>query len=147
MDSEPFKSLQFHLDAPGKGSLFKLSRWARILGVINVILGGFNGTFAIPLLFGGEGMGAIAFPSLFIAGILIYMGLQLTSASSNLQFAVINESDRGFSDALEKIQKFFFLSATLYLIGIIFLLMMVFGMVSGSAFPELSPEDPSVISI
>ena len=147
MDSEPFKSLQFHLDTPGKGSLFKLSRWARILGVINVILGGFNGTFAIPLLFAGEGMGAIAVPSLIMAGILIYMGLQLTSASSNLQFAVINESDRGFSDALEKIQKFFFLSATLCLIGIIFLLMMVFGMVSGSAFPELSPEDPSVISI
>lgn len=142
-----FKSLQFHLDDSGKETLFNLSRWSKILGIINIVLGSFNGLFAIPLIFGNQGAGSIIIPSLIMAGILIYMGLQLTGASSHLRFAFIHESDQGFSDALKKIQKFFFLSATLYLVGIILLFMMVYGMVAGLGFPEVSPEDSSVISI
>ena len=51
MVPEPFTSLQYHLDKPGQEGLFKLAQWARILGYINVTLGGFNGIIAIPLLF------------------------------------------------------------------------------------------------
>ncbi|HIC36827.1 MAG TPA: hypothetical protein EYM47_02830 [Candidatus Marinimicrobia bacterium] len=148
MSTDPFTSLQFHLDSTGRESLTKLSRWAKILGTINVVLGGFNGAFAIPLLFGERGLTVLAIPSMFFAGILIYMGLQLTGASSNLRFALMNESDKGFADAIEKIQKFFFLSATLYLVGIFLLfIMMGLGMLSGTGFPDIAPADPSVISI
>ena len=110
MAPEPFTSLQYHLDKPGQEGLFKLAQWARILGYINVTLGGFNGIIAIPLLFGGHRLAAISVPSIFMSGILIYMGLQLTGAAANLRFAGLNENDKGFSDALGEIQKFFFLN-------------------------------------
>ena len=108
MAPEPFTSLQYHLDKPGQDTLYKLAQWARILGYINLTLGGFNGIIAIPLLFGGHRLAAISIPSIFMSGILIYMGIQLTGAAINLRFAGINESDKGVSDALVKIQKFFF---------------------------------------
>ena len=114
MAPESFTSLQYHLDKPGQDALYKLAQWARILGYINVTLGGFNGIFAIPLLFGGHRLAAISVPSKFMSGILIYMGIQLTGAAANLRFAGLNENDKGFSEALGIIQKFFFLSATLY---------------------------------
>ena len=76
------------------------------------------------------------------------MGLQLTGASSKLQFAILNESDQAFSDALDRIQKFFFLSATLYLLGIFMILMMVgLGFMPGTGVQELVPENSGTISI
>ena len=148
MAPEPFTSLQYHLDKPGQDALYKLAQWARILGYINVTLGGFNGIIAIPLLFGGHRLIAIFVPSIFMSGILIYMGLQLTGAAANLRFAGLNENDKGFSDALVKIQKFFFLSATLYLIGFILVLLMLgLGLMASGGFPELMPQDPATVSI
>ena len=108
MTPDPFKSLQYHLDKQGQDTLYKLAQWAKVLGYINVTLGGFNGIIAIPLLFGGHRMAALSVPSIFMSGILIYMGLQLTGAAANLRFAGLNENDKGFSDALVKIQNFFF---------------------------------------
>ena len=148
MAPEPFKSLQYHLDKSGQDVLYKLAQWAKVLGYINVTLGGFNGIIAIPLLFGEQRLAAISIPSIFMSGILIYMGIQLTGAAINLRFAGMNESDKGFSDALVKIQKFFFLSATLYLIGFILVLLMLgLGLMASGGFPELVPQDPATVSI
>ncbi|MED5317140.1 MAG: hypothetical protein VX744_05250, partial [Candidatus Neomarinimicrobiota bacterium] len=80
MTPDPFKSLQYHLDKQGQDTLYKLAQWAKVLGYINVTLGGFNSIIAIPLLFGGHKMAALSVPSIFMSGILIYMGLQLTGA-------------------------------------------------------------------
>ena len=143
-----FNTLQFHLDNQGKATLSNLSRWAKVLGTINIVLGSFNGFLSIPLLFGNNGLGIIALPSLIMSGILLYMGLHLTGASSKLQFAILNESDQAFSDALDRIQKFFFLSATLYLLGIFMILMMVgLGFMPGTGVQELVPENSGTISI
>jgi len=148
MAPEPFKSLQYHLDKQGQDTLYKLAQWAKVLGYINVTLGGFNGIIAIPLLFGGHRMAALSVPSIFMSGILIYMGLQLTGAAANLRFAGLNENDKGFSDALVKIQKFFSLSATLYLIGFIMILLMLgLGLMASDGFPELMPQNPATVSI
>ena len=148
MTPDPFKSLQYHLDKQGQDTLYKLAQWSKVLGYINVTLGGFNGIIAIPLLFGGHRMAALSVPSIFMFGILIYMGLQLTGAAANLRFAGLNENDKGFSDALVKIQNFFFLSATLYLIGFILVLLMLgLGLMASGGFPELMPQDPATVSI
>jgi len=148
MAPEPFKSLQYHLDKQGQDTLYKLAQWAKVLGYINVTLGGFNSTIAIPLLFGGHRMAVLSVPSIFMSGILIYMGLQLTGAAANLRFAGLHDNDKGFSDALVKIQKFFFLSATLYLIGFILVLLMLgLGLMASGGFPELMPQDPATVSI
>ena len=148
MTPDPFKSLQYHLDKQGQDTLYKLAQWSKVLGYINVTLGGFNGIIAIPLLFGGHKMAALSVPSIFMSGILIYMGLQLIGAAANLRFAGLNENDKGFSDALVKIQKFFFLSATLYLIGFILVLLMLgLGLMASGGFPELMPQDPATVSI
>ena len=148
MTPDPFKSLQYHLDKQGQDTLYKLAQWAKVLGYINVTLGGFNGIIAIPLLFGEQRLAAISIPSIFMSGILIYMGIQLTGAAINLRFAGMNESDKGFSDALVKIQKFFFLSATLYLIGFILVLLMLgLGLMASGGFRELVPQDPATVSI
>ncbi|MEC9456814.1 MAG: DUF5362 family protein, partial [Candidatus Neomarinimicrobiota bacterium] len=97
---------------------------------------------------GGHRMAVLSIPSIFMSGILIYMGLQLTGAAANLRFAELNENDKGFSDALVKIQKFFFLSATLYLIGFILVLLMLgLGLMASGGFPELMPQDPATVSI
>jgi len=148
MTPEPFKSLQYHLDKQGQDTLYKLAQWAKVLGYINVTLGGFNSIIAIPLLFGGHRMAVLSVPSIFMSGILIYMGLQLTGAAANLRFAGLHDNDKGFSDALVKIQKFFFLSATLYLIGFILVLLMLgLGLMASGGFPELMPQDPATVSI
>ena len=148
MAPEPFKSLQYHLDKSGQDVLYKLAQWSKVLGYFNVTLGGCNGIIAIPLLFGEQRLAAISIPSIFMSGILIYMGIQLTGAATNLRFAGINESDKGFSDALVKIQKFFFLSATLYLIGFILILLMLgLGLMASGGFRELVPQDPATVSI
>jgi len=57
-----FNTLQFHLDNQGKATLSNLSRWAKVLGTINIVLGSFNGFLSIPLLFGNNGLGIIALP-------------------------------------------------------------------------------------
>ncbi len=147
MQLPTFSSLQIHLDDQGQESLLKLARWGKILGSINFGLGIFNGLVALPLLFGGHKLATIGISSFFISGILIYMGLQLNGASKNIRFAITNENDQIFFNALEKIQKFFFLSATLYLIGFIFLIfLMSLGLIASSGH-GLIEKSPTTVSI
>ena len=148
MATEPFPSLQIHLDREGQDSLFRLARWSRILGSINFGLGAFNGILSVPLLFKGHQMAALSIPSIFVSGILIYMGIQLNGASSKIQLSIANENDQDFAGALERIQKFFFFSATLYLIGsILFILILTLGLMTNTSLPEPSDQPPTKVSI
>ena len=148
MATEPFPSLQIHLDREGQDSLFRLARWSRILGSINFGLGAFNGILSVPLLFKGHQMAALSIPSIFVSGILIYMGIQLNGASSKIQLSIANENDQDFAGALERIQKFFFFSATLYLIGsILFILILALGLMTNTSLPDLPDQAPIKVSI
>ena len=148
METEPFPSLQIHLDREGQDSLFRLARWSRILGSINFGLGAFNGILSVPLLFKGHQMAALSIPSIFVSGILIYMGIQLNGASSKIQLSIANENDQDFAGALERIQKFFFFSATLYLIGsILFILILALGLMTNTSLPDLPDQAPIKVSI
>ena len=148
MSTEPFPSLQIHLDREGQDSLFRLARWSRILGSINFGLGAFNGILSVPLLFKGHQMAALSIPSIFVSGILIYMGIQLNGASSKIQLSIANENDQDFAGALERIQKFFFFSATLYLIGsILFILILALGLMTNTSLPDLPDQAPIKVSI
>ena len=148
MATEPFPSLQIHLDREGQDSLFRLARWSRILGSINFGLGAFNGILSVPLLFKGHQMAALSIPSIFVSGILIYMGIQLNGASSKIQLSIANEKEQDFAGALERIQKFFFFSATLYLIGsILFILILALGLMTNTSLPDLTDQAPTRVSI
>ncbi len=148
MAVEPFPSLQIHLDQEGRDSLFRLARWSKILGSINYGLGAFNGILSVPLLFKGHQMAALSIPSIFVSGILIYMGIQLNGASSKIIKSIAKESDQDFTCALDRIQKFFFFSATLYLIGsILFILILTLGLMTNTSLPEPSDEPPTKVSI
>jgi len=118
---EPFSSLQFHLDNQGKSQILKLATWSKILGYVNIILGGFNAAVSLPNFLMGNELQITVIPSVMAAGVLIYMGLQLTGASANLRSASINENDQAFANALEQIRRFFFLSVMVYLVGLILL--------------------------
>ena len=148
MTVETFPSLQIHLDQEGRDSLFRLARWSKILGSINYGLGAFNGILSVPLLFKGHQMAALSIPSIFVSGILIYMGIQLNGASSKIQLSIANENDQDFAGALERIQKFFFFSATLYLIGsILFILILALGLMTNTSLPDLPDQAPTKVSI
>ena len=82
---EPFSSLQFHLDNQGKSQIAKLATWSKILGYVNIILGGFNAAVSLPNFLMGNELQITVIPSVMAAGVLIYMGLQLTGASANLR--------------------------------------------------------------
>ncbi len=118
---EPFSSLQFHLDNQGKSQIAKLATWSKVLGYVNLILGGFNAAVSLPNFLMGNELQITIIPSVIAAGVLIYMGLQLTGASANLRFASISENDQAFANALEQIRRFFFLSVMVYLVGFILL--------------------------
>ena len=148
MAVETFPSLQIHLDPEGRDSLFRLARWSKILGAINYGLGAFNGILSVPLLFKGHQMAALSIPSIFVSGILIYMGIQLNGASSKILMSIAKESDQDFTGALDRIQKFFFFSATLYLIGsILFILILTLGLMTNTSLPEPSDQPPTKVSI
>ena len=148
MAVEPFPSLQIHLDQEGRDSLFRLARWSKILGSINYGLGAFNGILSVPLLFKGHQMAALSIPSIFVSGILIYMGIQLNGASSKIIKSIAKESDQDFTGALDRIQKFFFFSATLYLIGsILFIIILTLALMTNTSLPEPSDQPPTKVSI
>ena len=87
-------------------------------------------------------------PSIFVSGILIYMGIQLNGASSKILMSIAKESDQDFTGALDRIQKFFFFSATLYLIGsILFILILTLGLMTNTSLPEPSDQPPTKVSI
>ena len=85
----------------------------------------------------------IMIPSLIISGILILMGLQLNKASLNIKNSILNENDRELFNALTKIQRFFFFSSLLYLIGFI-LLFLILSL--GGPLKE-GIQNPSVVTI
>ena len=148
MAVETFPSLQIQLDQEARDSLFRLARWSKILGAINYGLGAFNGILSVPLLFKGHQMAALSIPSIFVSGILIYMGIQLNGASSKILMSIAKESDQDFTGALDRIQKFFFFSATLYLIGsILFILILTLGLMTNTSLPEPSDQPPTKVSI
>tara|TARA_S200000501_G_C20685584_1_gene682740 strand:+ start:334 stop:783 length:450 start_codon:yes stop_codon:yes gene_type:complete len=143
MTLESYHSLQFHLDKQGKEILWKLARWTKTLGSINFCLGLFNGVVALPLIYSDSKMLLIMIPSLIISGILILMGLQLNKASLNIKNSILNENDRELFNALTKIQRFFFFSSLLYLIGFI-LLFLILSL--GGPLKE-GIQNPSVVTI
>ena len=136
---EPFSSLQFHLDNQGKSQILKLAMWSKILGFVNVILGGLNAAVSLPNFLMGNELQITVIPSIIAAGVLIYMGLQLTGASANLRFAIINENDHAFANALEQIRRFFFLSVMVYLVGFILLVSLM------ATFTATGPEMENVV--
>ncbi|MBI65971.1 MAG: hypothetical protein CMG64_06735 [Candidatus Marinimicrobia bacterium] len=148
MLSESFASIQLHLDKQGKDSLIGLARWSKVLGLINFSLGIFNGITSIPLLLNNGKIFIISIPSLLFSGILMYMGLQLNRASQNIRNSIVKEHDQEFLDGLIKIQKFFFFSTILYLVGFILLfLMLSLGPLSNESFPSAEQIDTIGMSI
>jgi len=148
LTQELFSSLQIHLDDEGLLSLTKLARWSKILGSINFFLGTLNGLMIIPIIFNDQKMIVIAILPLLISGVLIYMGIELNKASRNIHVAIINERDDKLSDALINIQKFFFLSVTLYLVSFVLLIfLMGLGMLFNNEIPALIPNRSTTVSI
>ena len=145
---EPFSSFQFHLDNQGKSQIAKLATWSKILGYVNIILGGFNAAVSLPNFLMGNELQITVIPSVMVAGVLIYMGLQLTGASANLRSASINENDQAFANALEQIRRFFFLSVMVYLVGLILLVsLMASFTTSGAEMENVVKEGSSGIPI
>ena len=78
----------------------------------------------------------------------MYMGLQLNRASQNIRNSIVKEHDQEFLDGLIKIQKFFFFSTILYLVGFILLfLMLSLGPLSNESFPSAEQIDTIGMSI
>ena len=148
MTTEPFGSLHFHLDSEGSKSVSKLERWARALGSINIILGGFNLVVSLPYFLPGNDMSFLAIPTIGAAALLIYLGLLLTGFASNLRFAVISKSDRQFAEALDQIRKYLFISSLAYLGSLILILtLVIIASALGVGFEELFNNEPGPISI
>ena len=148
MNPEPFSSLHFHLDSEGSKSLAKLGRWAKVLGSINIVLGGFNLVFSLPYFLPGNDMSFLAIPTSGAAAFLIYLGLQLTGSASHLRFAVISESDGEFAAALDQIRKYLFISSLAYLGSLIIILtLVIIASALGVGFEELLKNEPGPVSI
>tara|TARA_Y100001947_G_scaffold60070_1_gene50560 strand:- start:1015 stop:1479 length:465 start_codon:yes stop_codon:yes gene_type:complete len=148
MTNEPFGSLYFQLDSNGTESLTKLGRWSKVLGSINIVIGVSNLMFSLPYFLPDNDMNLFAIPTIGVAALLIYLGLQLTGSASHLRFALLNESDREFAAALNSIRKFLFISSLVYLGSLtIILTLVIIGSVLGIGFEELLKNETGPISI
>ncbi|HPG05670.1 MAG TPA: phage holin family protein [Saprospiraceae bacterium] len=131
------------LDDNGMRELSESAKWARIMGIIMMVIAGLFGlfavigTFAMVTMMGSAGF--LGFFYLLFAGIYFYMGLLLYRYSSNMDKAGSKNTAGDLTTGFQNLKNYFKINAILIIAGIVFTIIVyiIIGatMMMGGTFP------------
>ncbi|HPQ99216.1 MAG: phage holin family protein [Lewinellaceae bacterium] len=131
------------LDDNGMRELSESAKWARIMGIIMMVIAGLFGlfavigTFAMVTMMGSAGF--LGFFYLLFAGIYFYMGLLLYRYSSNMDKAGSKNTAGDLTTGFQNLKNYFKINAILIIAGIVFtvIVYIIIGatMMMGGTFP------------
>jgi len=131
------------LDDNGMREQSESAKWARIMGIIMMVIAGLFGlfavigTFAMVTMMGSAGF--LGFFYLLFAGIYFYMGLLLYRYSSNMDKAGSKNTAGDLTTGFQNLKNYFKINAILIIAGIVFtvIVYIIIGatMMMGGTFP------------
>ncbi len=135
--SEPFEqsnhspSLGYSLDTYGKLILEKLARWAKFVGIMNIITGSL---YSLTIL-------VFSIPTVLMGIITILMGIKLNNASNHLKYALYNQDSPSLTMAMDQVRSYMTINGilqiiTLVVIGLVLFFVAAFGWAIFDFFDE-----------
>ena len=114
-------NLNYNLDSYGLLTMDKLSKWVKIVGILNIISGGL---YCLTIFI-------FAVPTVVMGIISIVMGTKLTVAANHLEFAIQHKDDESFTIAIDQLRQYFLINGillivTVALIGLVIILLIFF---------------------
>lgn len=123
--------LNFALDPFGRQTLEKLAKWAKFVGIMNII----TGTLYALTIF------IFAIPTALIGVFTIMMGTKLNNAAGHLRFALYNDDSPSLSLAMDQIRSYMTINGILQIIMIaMILLVIIFLAIFGFAISDFLNE-------
>lgn len=124
-------SLNFAMDPFGRQTLEKLAKWAKFVGIMNII----TGTLYALTIF------IFAIPTALIGVFTIMMGTKLNNAAGHLRFALYNDDSPSLSLAMDQIRSYMTINGILQIIMIaMILLVIIFLAIFGFAISDFLNE-------
>ena len=114
-------NLNYNLDSYGLLTMRNLSKWVKIVGMLNIISGGL---YCLTIFI-------FAVPTVVMGIISIVMGTKLTVAANHLEFAIQNKDEESFTIAIDQLRQYFLINGillivTVALIGLVIILLIFF---------------------
>ena len=101
-------NLNYNLDSYGLLTMDKLSKWVKIVGILNII----SGSLYCLTIF------IFAVPTVVMGIITIVMGTKLTVAANHLEFALQNKDAESFTIAIDQLRQYFLINGILLIITV-----------------------------
>ena len=108
MPSSKKANLNYNLDSYGLLTMDKLSKWVKIVGILNII----SGSLYCLTIF------IFAVPTVVMGIITIVMGTKLTVAANHLEFALQNKDAESFTIAIDQLKQYFLINGILLIITV-----------------------------
>ena len=114
-------NLNYNLDSYGLLTMDKLSKWVKIVGILNIISGGL---YCLTIFI-------FAVPTVVMGIMSIVMGSKLTVAANHLEFAIQHKDEESFTIAIDQLRQYFLINGillivTVALIGLVIILLIFF---------------------
>ena len=93
-------NLNYSLDNYGLLTITNLSKWTKIVGILNIISGAL---YCLTIFI-------FAVPTVIIGIITIVMGTKLTIAANHLEFAIQNKDAESFTIAIDQLRQYFLIN-------------------------------------
>ena len=101
-------NLNYSLDNYGLLIITNLSKWTKIVGILNIISGAL---YCLTILI-------FAVPTVIIGIITIVMGTKLTIAANHLEFAIQNKDAESFTIAIDQLRQYFLINGILLIVTV-----------------------------
>ena len=108
MPSSKKANLNYNLDSYGLLTMDKLSKWVKIVGILNII----SGSLYCLTIF------IFAVPTVVMGIITIVMGTKLAVAANHLEFALQNKDAESFTIAIDQLRQYFLINGILLIITV-----------------------------
>ena len=101
-------NLNYNLDSYGLLTMDKLSKWVKIVGILNIIS---VSLYCLTIFI-------FAVPTVVMGIITIVMGTKLTVAANHLEFALQNKDAESFTIAIDQLRQYFLINGILLIITV-----------------------------
>ena len=101
-------NLNYNLDSYGLLTMDKLSKWVKIVGILNIISGGL---YCLTIFI-------FSVPTVVMGIISIVMGTKLTVAANHLEFAMQNKDEESFTIAIDQLRQYFLINGILLIVTV-----------------------------
>ena len=124
MPSSKKANLNYNLDSYGLLTMDKLSKWVKIVGILNII----SGSLYCLTIF------IFAVPTVVMGIITIVMGTKLTVAANHLEFALQNKDAESFTIAIDQLRQYFLINGILLIITVALIVLGIILVISFAGF-------------